>query len=438
MTSGNFHSVDINSIVVERTERQRRELRNIDDLALSIQRLGLIHPVVITEDNVLVAGERRLTACRQLGWTAISVQYTNELTWYEQQMIELDENLKRENLTWQEEVAALARFHQLKTENEEDWSQAATAEELGVDPSQVARKLAVAQEMHNPAVAEADRFSTASNIVSRNAERKRTSVLASVSTDLTAALPKISVNAEVAAILDKAEQAAADKAPLLNASFHDWQETYNGPKFNLIHCDFPYGINVADTPRMSSAIKDHYEDSPDIFWSLLARLGRAMDNVVAEQAHLIFWHSMKFHADAKMELERMGWEVNPFPLIWFKSDNAGIAPNPQTDPRQVYEVAFFARRGGAVLTQVGTQANCFAHPGKRNDGAIHVSEKPVPMLRHFMRMICDEYSSVLDPTCGSGNALKVAEALGASSILGIEQSVDFYETACLNWSQQNA
>src|SRR5690606_37631741 len=131
----------------------------------------------------------------------------------------------------------------------------------------------------------------------------------------------------------------------LNTSFHEWQESYNGPKFNLIHCDFPYGINVADAPRMSSTIKDYYEDSPDVYWSLVARLARAMDNVVAESAHLMFWHSMKFYRDTVFELERMGWKVNPFPLIWHKSDGAGIAPDPQRGPRQTYEAAIFASRG---------------------------------------------------------------------------------------------
>ena len=54
MTSGTFRSIDTASIIVERSERQRRELRNIDELAESIQRIGLINPIVITQDGVLV------------------------------------------------------------------------------------------------------------------------------------------------------------------------------------------------------------------------------------------------------------------------------------------------------------------------------------------------------------------------------------------------
>lgn len=428
MTSGTFRSFDVAAVIVERSERQRRELRNIDELAESIQRIGLINPLVVTQDGVLVAGERRFTAICQLGWTHVPVQFVEDLSDYELQTIELEENIKRENLPWQDEVAALQRFHQLKVANEPDWSQEKTADAVGLSRPEVSKKLQVASHMGNEVVAKADRFSAALNIVQRNAERKKTSVLDSVA---------IAIDET---ILTPEEQAAAPVEPiipLLNVSFHDWQESYDGHKFNLIHCDFPYGINVADSPRMDATIRDHYEDSPDIYLALLDRLALAMDNVVAESAHLIFWHSMKMNqrGETAARLEAMGWKCNPFPLIWHKSDGSGIAPDPQRGPRQTYEAAIFASRGDRKITQEGCVANSFAHPGRR-DGAIHASEKPYAMLRHFMRMVCDEYSLVLDPTCGSGNALKVAEDLGASKVLGLEQLPEFYEIARDNWTKR--
>lgn len=424
MTSGNFRVLSPGAIIVERDERQRRELRNIDELAESIHRIGLINPITVDQDGKLIAGERRLTACKQLGWTAIPVQYVEELSEYELQCIEFEENVKREDLTWQEEVAAVERFHKLKSANEEGWSQANTAQALGLSQPEVSKKLVVAAQLDNDVVAKADRFSAAHNIVSRNAERKKSSVLKEIGQVAVDLVAKVDGEPE--------SQPEPPAIPLLHTSFHDWQESYDGPKFNLIHCDFPYGINVADAPRLGATIKDHYEDSPDIYWSLLARLQRAMDNVVADSAHLIFWHSMKFHADTVQELTRMGWKCNPFPLIWHKSDGSGIAPDPQRGPRQTYEAAIFATRGDRKLTEAGCVANSFAFPGRRDD-AIHVSEKPYPMLRHFLRMICDEYSTVLDPTCGSGNALKVAEDLGANTVLGLEQMEEFYQIACDNW-----
>ncbi len=62
-----------------------------------------------------------------------------------------------------------------------------------------------------------------------------------------------------------------------------------------------------------------------------------------------------------------------------------------------------------------------------------MSEKPKPVLRHFFRLFVDEYSTVLDPTCGSANALMVAEEMGAKQVLGLEIDKEFYELAKENY-----
>jgi len=54
-------------------ERHRKDMGDLDALARSIAEVGLLHPVVVTPDGTLIAGERRLTACRQLGWAEIPV-----------------------------------------------------------------------------------------------------------------------------------------------------------------------------------------------------------------------------------------------------------------------------------------------------------------------------------------------------------------------------
>lgn len=56
-------------------ERHRTEMGDIEGLARSIEALGLLQPIGITHDNVLIFGERRLRACRDiLGWTEIETR----------------------------------------------------------------------------------------------------------------------------------------------------------------------------------------------------------------------------------------------------------------------------------------------------------------------------------------------------------------------------
>lgn len=424
MTSGNFTSFPVPAIVINRDDRQRRELTGIDELAESIGRIGLINPLVITRDGILVAGERRFTAVRSLGWTHVSVQFVEDLSEYELQVIELEENIKRVDLSWQDQCRAIDRFHALKKQGESEWTQAQSAQALGMSDREIGRYLTVAKSLTSDRVANAEKFSVALNLVNRDNERKRTSVLESVAP---IALERKTPSAE--GIVETVEPPKRKTPPLLLADFHEWAAAYTATPFNLIHCDFPYGINVADSPRQNSAIQEHYDDSKDVYFHLLETLAMGMSNVVADSAHLIFWFSMDYYEITRDRLTHMGWRVNPFPLIWHKSDNAGIAPDPQRTPRRTYETAFFASRGDRKLTQAGAKSNSFAHPGKKGPDGIHLSEKPVPMLQHFLSMVCDDYSTVLDPTCGSGNALKAATALGATRVLGIEKSEEFYTTS---------
>jgi N6-adenosine-specific RNA methylase IME4 len=71
IANGKPHLVPIKAVRVG--ERHRRDLGNIDSLARSIEELGLLHPVVIRRDRKLIAGARRLAACRRLGWKRIPV-----------------------------------------------------------------------------------------------------------------------------------------------------------------------------------------------------------------------------------------------------------------------------------------------------------------------------------------------------------------------------
>ena len=49
------------------------------------------------------------------------------------------------------------------------------------------------------------------------------------------------------------------------------------------------------------------------------------------------------------------------------------------------------------------------------------------MLEYFMSMLVDDTTTMLDPTMGSGNAVTVAEKLGAVRALGLERDPEFFK-----------
>ena len=61
----------VDSLIVGK--RHRIDLGDIDTLAASIDRDGLLQPLTITIDGVLVCGARRLAAIKMLGWRTVSV-----------------------------------------------------------------------------------------------------------------------------------------------------------------------------------------------------------------------------------------------------------------------------------------------------------------------------------------------------------------------------
>lgn len=53
--------------------RRRRDLGDIDDLAASMREHGLLQPITISPDGILICGARRLEAARRLGWRTLNV-----------------------------------------------------------------------------------------------------------------------------------------------------------------------------------------------------------------------------------------------------------------------------------------------------------------------------------------------------------------------------
>jgi len=408
MTSGNFTSFPVESIHINRDKRQRKELTGIKELAWSLQSIGQINPITITREGELIAGERRLTAAKEAGWTSINVQFVEDLDEATRHLIELEENVRRVDLSWQDQCLAVEEYHKLRTAEDATWTAAKTASALGLSTTNVAEKRSIAQEINrgNTRIAEAPKFSVAKGIVNRETERRQNSVIEAVTETITG------------------EAAPERTVPLLHADFNEWAKTYDGPKFNFIHCDFPYGVNADKHAQGAAAAFGGYVDSEEVYYQLLATLGSAMGNVVAESAHLMFWFSMDFYQYTVETLSEMGWDVQRFPLVWHKSDNMGILPDPSRGPRRIYETCLIASRGDRKI--VRAVSNVVSHATTKE---IHMSEKPVGMLAKFMEMFVDEYSAVLDPTAGSANALKAAQKRGAKIVLGLERDEEFFNRA---------
>jgi ParB/RepB/Spo0J family partition protein len=439
LLSDTFKRILLEDVVVDRSERQRRiiystegKFLNADGLIESIRARGVYNPIIVTREHVLVAGERRLEASRVLGLRDIPVRFADELSPIEARIIELEENLKRSDLGWRDEVAAISALHDAYVETEPSWSQQKTANSLSYPETGVSMILRVAQDLEDPLINRATTYREAYNVLMRRDSRRIDDAITEITQAGMALFPASEGGARVE--LDAAtggeqpQPKAEEPKSIINGDFIEWAKYYEGQKFNFLHCDFPYGTNVFGGNQSGRTRWGTYDDQPHLYEDLITALCTNLDRLLAPSAHILFW----LPADIRKQintLEQFRQQAPdlifwPKPVVWLKTDNVGIMQDPKRGPRHVYETALIATRNDRAIIRPTSDAY-----GAPTDKTYHPSAKPEPVLRYFMQMFIDENSRVLDPTCGGGSALRAAEALGAQYVLGVELDTEHYEAA---------
>jgi ParB family chromosome partitioning protein len=141
---GDFEQNELQQIPINKIRlnpfqpRKDFEPEKLAELMQSIKTYGLLQPIivrVVEGGYQLVAGERRLRACSQLGWTEIPA-VVRELSENAMATMALIENLQRENLSFLEEAAGYERLLR-----EFGLTQEVLAQRLGKSQSTIANKL---------------------------------------------------------------------------------------------------------------------------------------------------------------------------------------------------------------------------------------------------------------------------------------------------------
>lgn len=104
--------VDIDKVIVK--DRIRKDFGDIKDLSIDIKENGLINPPVVSPDFSLIAGERRLRACKELRWQQIEIRVMSVRDYEHQLKIEISENEKRKQFTFSEGMDFAQRLEQVE------------------------------------------------------------------------------------------------------------------------------------------------------------------------------------------------------------------------------------------------------------------------------------------------------------------------------------
>lgn len=106
--------VAIKDVVVN--DRIRQDFGDITELANDIRSNGLLQPIVISPNGVLLCGERRLKACEKLGMNEIEAVVRTPEDEHQALLMEIAENEKRKPFNVSEMLAYASKLHPIVSE----------------------------------------------------------------------------------------------------------------------------------------------------------------------------------------------------------------------------------------------------------------------------------------------------------------------------------
>lgn len=412
--------------------RQRKEFtpEALIELQSSLETGGLQNAIVVREQNgelILVSGERRLRAIKELYSLEVPIKYNGlqlkvgeapivtlgELSPLEAEQAELDENICRKDLTWQERSQALLRLSNLRQAQAAEKGETYTTRDLAIEVKGDARggyqqtmrtNLIVAKHLDNPLISKAKTADEAYKLLKHEEKRQ--------------------ANIQLAQEVGKTFQ-NTDHQLIKGNCLEILGEDRFIARYDVILIDPPYGMGASDFGdaggRMVYA-NHNYTDDSGSFKVLMTEFMRLSAIVAKPEAHMyIFCDIDQFH-NLKHWAEAAGWYVFRTPFVYYKRDATRV-PLPDRGPRRAYELILYAIKGNKQVNQIlndvieGVQDNSIEN--------IHGARKPISVYTNLLQRSVKAGDEVLDAFAGSGTLLPAAHSLLCKATL-IEQEEEYY------------
>jgi len=401
--------------------RFREDYGDIEDLVNSIKQKGLIQPLAVSLDDKgykLLAGGRRFQALKQIGSKYIPVRiYPTNLSNLELRAIELEENIKRKDLTWQEEANLCKEIHELEiaihgkkistSPDAPGHSLRDTAKLVNESAAGVSKKLKMARAMEQFPDMPWDKCKT-----QQDAEKLLKKVTRHiVRDDLTAEAKASYAGDDVKTRLSKC---------YIIKDFLKALDDLPDNTFQLVEVDPPYAIDLAkqkkgyDYEGYNEADKDDYIEFMD---SVLKGCYQKM----SPNSWLVLW----FGPDPWFEpmyqaLIRAGFKTHRMVGIWNKK--AGQTHMPTKRLANSYEMFFYASKGTPELSKHG-RSNVFEFTVS-SQGKFHPTQRPIEMYEELLNTFAEPNAKVLVPFAGSGATL-IAAARNHMHPIGYDLTYDY-------------
>jgi site-specific DNA-methyltransferase (adenine-specific) len=454
--------IKITEINVAERMRKRLDNERFDALISSMSRIGQIQPIVIDQNNFLIAGGRRLAAAKELQWDEIEAIRREDVDPALSKEIELEENLRREDLHWTEEVCGIEKLFTIKQERYGKGQtggkgQKGTAALVDRVDGKVGYNLS---DMET----ELDRTSTSLSMDLTLARALREYPEIGDEPTKSSAFKRYRLKKETAL----REEQARRTRPSVTKTFDEFQEEKNPDapavtrqpvkrtifkeresvlfhgdsrdickylaerhiKVDCIVTDPPFGLGMHKEgqtiagSRLADNVGAMYDDDPHAIMDMLDQVFMWCGKILKPDGHAyVFFHMTRYEETFKMLRNQFG-VCDETPITWIKN-TPGIG-DPNRTWVYAYEPCFFINRGRMLVNAQAFNYLKFdtIPPGQK----IHPTEKPATLLRHLINASCVSGELVLDPFSGSGSTLVAADQVGCKFI-GIERKESFYRAS---------
>lgn len=405
--------VRIDKIIIK--DRVRKEFKDIEDLAESIKEIGLIQPIVVTYDNVLIAGHRRLLACRRLNYLDIEVVVIDPKDELHKLDMEMAENVKRDDFNPVDLAEGLLKRKQLYEVLHPETKHGGLEGQAG--GGKKAKKT------------DSDSFvkETSNRLGKSETFIKETLQLNDLSQVLKEQIRENTLTkSEALAVFRKEKrkneiisQVKEISGELLNIYQGDCLEQITKLKDNSIACiiiDPPYGIHYQSNQRLAKHefIKD---DNINAF-KLLDNSLKLVFSKMLDNSHIYIFTSWKVIDIVKPIVEK--YFTIKTCLIWNKK--TGGMGDLEGNYSESYEMIIFGSKGNRKLLVENRPSNILAYSRTLNN--YHPTEKPVDLIKELIQNSTVEGEIVLDYFAGSGSTLIASKLLNRVGI-AIELEQEF-------------
>jgi len=399
---------------IDDSTRVRKDYGELESLKISIRDFRLIQPIVLTWDNTrwkLLAGGRRLAAIRALGWKELRhiehfvlredlADSKNLEVQYIRQAIEYEENIRRKNMEWTEEVTAKAKLLALMqkrfgvkegggtsraeragtaTVEQTGFSLRKLSEQLGESPAQTSNDIQLAKFLeHVPALAQME--------------------------TKTAALRKIQTLLNVAMMKQQAVPESEKEKPYrlyrgdVIVNVRDLEDN----SVDLIVTDLPFGVGLDKMSRHASGVID-YSDSRDEIIDLINDLIPQAFRILREDRFAVFFFGFNYYPHLVDVLQSAGFKVNLVPFIWYKA--TGSTENPNTRYANSYDAALVCSKGTPMFVRPGQRNFLQASPEANK---LQIAQQPVAVPERFILDMTGPKATIVDLTAGTGTTGEAA------------------------------